>query len=483
MCFLHANGRSIVMDNTTPSNQAIISDLEAKVEALKAEIDAIVLDQRELTNATQVSEFEELIHGKAKVMADLIIGLQLQKALESDALKAETDELVKSLPTRIKNMGYRSITIRMLGGTKIELRTPYYHRKATLKKHGGKRGFYAGLILLGIHERCTPASGSMISLLATASCSFDEASKLIQTLLGYSVNVKTIRLICKRFALRARTCQEADSFDFGEEFSGRLIAASTDGGRVRIRTNKRGRKTKKNRTRYKTDWREPKLIIIYVVGENGEKDRRVAPIMDATFAGPDSAFSMLIYYLKKLKVSLADKLLFISDGAKWIWERANKLAATIGINPSQCYMALDYYHAVEHLSDLAKLKNWNAKEHKKWVNKQKKRLLKGKLDLFMAEITSVCKGAKNILIKREKNYFKSHLAHMDYANLKKMGLPIGSGAVESGIRRVVNMRLKGPGIFWHEDTADAMLMMRSYYKAGRWSLLKNMAYSGGLCLI
>ena len=52
--------------------------------------------------------------------------------------------------------------------------------------------------------------------------------------------------------------------------------------------------------------------------------------------------------------------------------------------------------------------------------------------------------------------------------------------MESAIRRVVNLRLKGPAIFWHRESAEAMLMMRSYYKAGRWNLLKQMAFSASI---
>lgn len=44
--------------------------------------------------------------------------------------------------------------------------------------------------------------------------------------------------------------------------------------------------------------------------------------------------------------------------------------------------------------------------------------------------------------------------------------PLGSGAIESAMRRVVNLRLKGGGIFWHESNANALLLLRSYYKAG-----------------
>ena len=51
---------------------------------------------------------------------------------------------------------------------------------------------------------------------------------------------------------------------------------------------------------------------------------------------------------------------------------------------------------------------------------------------------------------------------MDYAKIKRMKLPIGSGAVESAIRRVVNLRLKGASIYWRLENAEAMLTLRSY---------------------
>jgi hypothetical protein len=49
--------------------------------------------------------------------------------------------------------------------------------------------------------------------------------------------------------------------------------------------------------------------------------------------------------------------------------------------------------------------------------------------------------------------------------------------MESGIRRVVNLRMKGACLYWLEKTAEAMLMLRSYYKAGRWNLLTNLSFS------
>jgi hypothetical protein len=454
--------------------------LNSTVESLFSELEQIKSSSVNLHQADALERLEVDLHAKTIKIADLISAIKLQETLDSDQLEIDEKNLIKSSQKKMKNMGRRAITIRMLGGTPITIITTYYHQKSDLKKLKGRKGFYPRLLLLGIHDRCTPALCSRASLFATAACSLEEAQRLMNTLYGFCLDIKTIRMICKRFAMRARAAFKAGEIPLEAEFKGKHVVISMDGGRLRIRKNKKGPKTKKNRSRYKTDWREPKLIIVYVVDGDGQKDRKISPIMDASLDGPDAIFGMLLYYLKKLGVVAADKLLFISDGAKWIWERAASLATSLGIEATQLLMALDFYHAVEHLTSIATHKKWEKKKSKKWVNKQRKRLLRGKLDIFMEEIEAICRGTKSKILRRERNFFKNHLPHMRYEEIKNGGLPIGSGAVESGIRRVVNMRLKGPGIFWQEEMADAMLLLRSYYKAGRWNMLKNMAFTGGL---
>ncbi len=464
----------------TPSSGKIITNLEVTVESLISEIKQINVGPIDIRDGDALETLEIKVQAKMATLADTISAIKLQEALNNDALNESEKKLIKSLPKKYKFMGSRAVKIRMLGGTLITVMVPYYHQKSDIKKMRGRKGLYPKLLLLGIHDRCTSAICSRISLFATAACSLEESKRLMETLYGFKLDTKTIRMIFKRFALRARACFDSGEVPLTEEYKGKRVVISTDGGRVRTRKNKRGNKTKKGRTRYKTDWREPKLILIYVINEDGEKDRKIPPMMDASLDGPDAAFGMLLYYLKKLGVAAADKLLFVSDGAKWIWERVDNLILSLGVKATQCLLVLDFYHAVEHLTSIASRKKWKTKKAKKWVSKQRKRLLKGKLDIFMKEIELICQGSKNKILLRELEYFKAHLPHMRYKEIKDSHFPIGSGAVESGIRRVVNMRLKGPGIFWHEEIADAMLLLRSYYKAGRWNLLKNMAFIGGL---
>ena len=92
-------------------------------------------------------------------------------------------------------------------------------------------------------------------------------------------------------------------------------------------------------------------------------------------------------------------------------------------------------------------------------------------------IIRTLRGRKGKDINKEKRYFIRNRHRLRFNTARRRRLPMGSGPMESAIRRVVNLRLKGAGIFWHESNADAMLLLRSYYKAGRWKTLVTLANS------
>jgi len=60
-------------------------------------------------------------------------------------------------------------------------------------------------------------------------------------------------------------------------------------------------------------WREPKVLIVYVVDAEGKREARFAPFIDATLKGPDAVFALLRSYLQRLEITQADQVLFIAD--------------------------------------------------------------------------------------------------------------------------------------------------------------------------
>ncbi len=231
------------------------------------------------------------------------------------------------------------------------------------------------------------------------------------------------------------------------------MVLSVDGGRLRIRTTKRGPKTAKGRNRDRTDWREPKLLIIYVGNEQGQMDRDVLSVIDATLDGPDAIFKLMEFYLRELGITKVDQIVFVADGARGIWNRVGTMLRRLGVEPDRIEEVLDFYHAVEHL--------------------------KGQVDEVQAAIDEVCGPRASQALKRERNDFQRNAGQkrMDYARIAALKLPIGSGAIESTIRRVVNLRLKGASIYWHKKSAEAVLLLRSYDKAGRWKHLEEQAHT------
>ena len=462
-------------------SSVIVAEIEGRIQSLTQEIHRAGTMTKPLSSAAELEALEQGLQLLTRELSDWLTALQVQKALASTELRQDSQQLIGRQPRKLRDCGQRSVRVRFAGGTVVALCATYYARNCDERKATGKRtkGMYPGLCLLGIHDRCTPGLASEIAMTSAALCSLEEARQMLADH-GSHLNIKTVRNVVKRFAARARVAQQLDDCEWSADqaaVQGRRVVVSTDGGRLRIRKKKRGPKTRKGYNRYKTDWREPKLLIIYVANDERRQEKRFCPFLDGTLEGPDAVFGMIAYYLDKLKVSAADKLLFVADGARWIWDRVKPLLKSLGLKADQLFELIDFYHAVEHLSEFAKLKpRWLKAEREKWVKKQRRRLRKGHIDTVVEAVQLASKGTKNALLRRERDYFIKNQARMCYGKVSDAQMPIGSGAMESSIRRVVNMRLKGAGIFWNEDSANEMLMLRCYYKAGRWGDLKKLAF-------
>ena len=68
------------------------------------------------------------------------------------------------------------------------------------------------------------------------------------------------------------------------------------------------------------------------------------------------------------------------------------------------------------------------------------------------------------------SYLRRHgeYGYLQYLRCKRHRITRGSGAIESTIRRVINLRMKGNGIFWREENAEAMMVMRANLLSDQW---------------
>ncbi len=453
--------------NRVAEIQAEIRDVQQQIEAQRR--DASVIRTPEDLRARECS-----IAALTNKLAGLLLAEAMQASIEDPENRSKARSLTQGAGHTIKDQGRRDVTLRTTCG-QVEIRLTYFSRNCDRDKAG--KGMYPLLVLWGVHDRCTAGIVAEISKLVAILGSLEEVEQVLFDR-GQPLDIKTIRAMAYRFATRARAAQRAGSLNWGETVAGRRVVLSTDGGRIRIRTNKRGPKTAKGRNRYRTDWREPKLLIIYVVDEVGHMNRDFLAVIDGTLGGPDAIFKLMEFYLRELNIATADKILFVADGARWIWNRVQALLQRLEIKPEQTNELVDFYHAVEHLGKIAALQHrWTVADRQAWIGRQRRRLLKGRVEEVQAAIKVLCGSRPSKALKREREYFNRNAGkgRMDYARVAALKLPIGSGAIESAIRRVVNLRLKGPSIYWHKNGAEAVLLLRSYYKAGRWNHLERQA--------
>lgn len=165
----------------------------------------------------------------------------------------------------------------------------------------------------------------------------------------------------------------------------------------------------------------------------------------------------------------AKEVLIVADGAIWIWNLAEDRF-------KGARQRVDLYHVKEHLWTLAnEIFGRGTQEAKAWVTP----LLK-MLDRRGDGALDVINGLENLrtaidhltteqreLIDRELGYFNTHKNRMDYKAGKKLGQPIGSGAIESTCSQY-QRRFKLTGQFWILEGDEAFLALDTLHRNGRW---------------
>ena len=104
------------------------------------------------------------------------------------------------------------------------------------------------------------------------------------------------------------------------------------------------------------------------------------------------------------------------------------------------------------------------KESKKLAKQIRELLWNGNIDGIsdlVKEKLGRKRNAKKTALKKLNGYFQEH-ARFQYSTFHDKNLPTGSGTVGSAIRRVINLRIKGLGLFWKREHAENILFLRNY---------------------
>src|SRR3954451_6789311 len=278
-----------------------LAEIRTEIQDVLQQIETKRRDGRVIRTADDFKSWERAIAALADRLSALLMAEATRAALDDAENRRQARSLAQGAGHTFKDQGRRDVTLRTSCG-QVLVRATYFSRNCDRGRAG--KGMSPMLLLWGVQDRCTAAIASEISKLVAMLGSLEEVEQVLSDR-GQPLDFKTIRAIAYRFAARARAAQRVGNLNWGESVAGRRVVVATDGGRIRIRTTKRGPKTAKGRNRYRTDWREPKLLVIYVVDEEGQMDRDVASVIDGTLGGPDAIFKLMEYYLRELEITTA----------------------------------------------------------------------------------------------------------------------------------------------------------------------------------
>jgi len=319
---------------------------------------------------------------------------------------------------------------------------------------------------------------------------FAQASKTLKRFLGLEVCGKTVESICLRRGRRVIAAEEravAAPHEVKPEENPRRIAVGVDGSLIgRVDPAHRRRSSAKNgkvsgKGKLANFWKEVKTCVVYAIDAAGKATGRKTYY--STQAPHDVFGHKVVTEALRRGLHTASEVVFLGDGAKWIW---NLCAREF----PKAVQVLDWYHAVEHLWEVGRAHFGETSELlTPWVKAREGELYEGRTETVIAAIRAMAKKAgmapkgtaetdPRLILQRNVGYFTDNSSRMKYLEYRKRGIPTGSGVVESACRHVVASRLKGPGMRWDEEGAEAILHLRTLELSDRWDAFWEKSLAG-----
>ena len=364
-------------------------------------------------------------------------------------------------------VGYRDKNLDTVLG-RIRLRRAYYHCAACA------RGIVPRDGELGVDGRSlSPGLRRMVARAAAVE-PFAGAADLLADLAG-------IRLSTKRVERSAEADGQAAAAALAQQsraiLSGavRVLAPAEDADMLYIEVDGTGvpvvaaaatdRAGKGEDGRART--REVKLACLFTqakLDDDGRPMREPDTCSYVHTLDPVEAFTTLVHAeARRRGADHTRQLVFLGDGALWIWNMANKILP-------EATQIVDIYHAREHVNDLARqLAPVLGDNQQTWLAARLADLDHGDIEAFVAATRALpLTGADREQADTALEYFIRNAQRMRYDVYRAKGMFIGSGVVEAGCKSVVGRRLKLSGMRWNIPGATGILTLRCHRASNRW---------------
>jgi hypothetical protein len=204
-------------------------------------------------------------------------------------------------------------------------------------------------------------------------------------------------------------------------------------------------------------YRECKVGAVYEasVGRNGEVVARDVEHV-ATMGNAEAIGDRVYCAAFRRGVERAKEVIVVADGGRWIWKQVRQ-------NFAGCVEILDFYHAAEHLGEVARA--WHGAESPKadkWLDRCKADFLEGRFERVMKSMRAWKPvDPEHVKLKSDNiGYFSRNRKRMRYNQFRAQGMHIGSGIAESSCKCLVQARLKQSGMHWSQDGAESIIQLR-----------------------
>ncbi len=329
--------------------------------------------------------------------------------------------------------------------------------------------------LLGLEGATTPAVARLMCRAASRAGSYQEGADDLKVYAGLHFDARDLgRMVASVAPGLCEALEKMESMTetiSSSKTSIDVLYAACDGtGTPMRRKELEGRKGKQEDGSART--REAKLGCVFT---QTDLDSQGHPLLDAdgapmrdpnstsyvgTYKGCREIAVRLHQEAHRRGLHLAKRVVFIGDGAAWVWENCRQtFPGAIEI--------LDFYHACEHVGALASVihdmdPDQAASLRSRWCHEMKQSSPEGLLAesrALLQKHPEWSKGKRDA-IQEQINYLENHSTRTYYGRYQKEGLFIGSGVIEAGCKTVIGRRLKQSGMFWSLPGAENILNLR-----------------------
>jgi len=289
--------------------------------------------------------------------------------------------------------------------------------------------------------------------------SFARAAQSVQEHYGFEIGASAVRGTTLVQAQRARAQMQEQydqSFRVLPAVGADQVVAQADG--TMICTVEPGpRKAKRPR-----QWQEMRLVA-------AQAQDSCTTVYGATFGSVAETGQRWGHCTRQAGWGLNSQIHAMGDGADWIRLQSREVFG------AQATFLCDFFHVSEYLGEAAP--RCRPPQPDAWRRTQQKRLRRGAVSRVMAALEPhrepVGTPEEESPVRNAHRYLTNRLDCLDYPRALRLGLPIGSGIIESGHRHVLQARLKKAGAAWLHDHADRMAHLRVLRANQLWLSLWN----------